>query len=251
MGGETSVATAAACDNHRRWQPGAGVLACKYDGGTVLLSLATGKYFTLNQTASGLWERLVDARTIDEAARSLATEYEISLETARQDAGELLSALSTLGLIAPRLNRHADVSWPVPARRCRRQSQGGLTVPSFLGTWLTLVKFHILLRLGRLAKIADPSPNSSSAPSDTILDPVFRDALTRRVRTAAAWLPFRVACLAQSLTVIEILRKRGHDAALRVGIYPYPFSAHAWAECGGHPVNELPEELLRYRAITR
>lgn len=250
MAVNTVLATAAGSEDHRRWQPGASVFACKYDGGTALLSVRAGKYFTLNEAGSALWERLTGGLTIEEAARSLATDYEISLDAARHDAAELLTRLSSKALIEPRVNRHSDAAISATTRQRPLSATDTLRVPSLLRTWLTLIKFHVLLKVGRLTQIAEPGLSVTSKRSATVLDPRLRDALNRRVRTAAAWLPFQVACLAQSLTVIEILRRHGLDATLRVGIYPYPFSAHAWAECGGQPVNELPEELLRYRAIT-
>lgn len=131
-------------DDHRRWQPAAGVLACEYDGGTALLSFATGRYFTLNDTASALWARLAAALTVDEAARDLASEYEISFEIAQRDASELLRTLSTLSLIAPRVNRHADAHSSASMRPRPLPSGNVLAVPSFLQIWLTLVKFHTL-----------------------------------------------------------------------------------------------------------
>lgn len=105
MGAEAPLATATGHEDSRRWQLGSDVLACRYDGGTALLSLATGKYYTLNETASAMWEHLTGALTIDEAARSIAANCEIGLDIAQRDVGELLATLSRLRLILPRVNR--------------------------------------------------------------------------------------------------------------------------------------------------
>lgn len=58
------------------------------------------------------------------------------------------------------------------------------------------------------------------------------------VATAAAFYPRRALCLEQSLVLYWVLRRRGVEAQLRVGVQPFPFTAHAWVEHNGHPINE-------------
>lgn len=58
------------------------------------------------------------------------------------------------------------------------------------------------------------------------------------VATAAAFYPGRAQCLEQSLVLYWVLRRRGVEARLRVGVQPFPFTAHAWVEHNGHPINE-------------
>jgi hypothetical protein len=43
-----------------------------------------------------------------------------------------------------------------------------------------------------------------------------------------------------------LLRQRGIEAQLRLGVRPYPFGAHAWVEHGGKPVNEDPERVRSF-----
>lgn len=64
------------------------------------------------------------------------------------------------------------------------------------------------------------------------------------VSVAAAFYPGRALCLEQSLVLYLLLRRRGADVQLRLGVQPYPFNAHAWVECGGVPLNEN-EEIIR------
>jgi transglutaminase-like putative cysteine protease len=58
------------------------------------------------------------------------------------------------------------------------------------------------------------------------------------VAKAAAFYPGRAQCLEQSLVLYWVLRRRGVEARLRVGVQPFPFTAHAWVEHNGHPINE-------------
>lgn len=74
-------------------------------------------------------------------------------------------------------------------------------------------------------------------------DAELTDACATAVAAAAAFYPRRAICLEQSLVLYRMLRRRRQPARLRVGARPMPFAAHAWVECAGAPVNELPERL--------
>ncbi|MEO8453250.1 MAG: lasso peptide biosynthesis B2 protein [Gemmatimonadota bacterium] len=64
--------------------------------------------------------------------------------------------------------------------------------------------------------------------------------------TAAAFFPGRAVCLEQSVALYIVLRRRGHPAALRIGVQPYPFQAHAWIELDGRALFENEEVLHKY-----
>jgi hypothetical protein len=65
-------------------------------------------------------------------------------------------------------------------------------------------------------------------------------ALGRAVNIAARLTPFPVTCLTRSLLLGWLLRRHGVASALRIGVQLKGgvFSAHAWVECGGVPVND-------------
>ena len=71
------------------------------------------------------------------------------------------------------------------------------------------------------------------------------DTIAARVAVAAAFYPGRARCLEQSLVLLYLLRRRGIEATLRLGVQPYAFQSHAWVECGGVPVNEGSEVLRK------
>ncbi len=71
----------------------------------------------------------------------------------------------------------------------------------------------------------------------------------RQVALVAAFYPGRALCLEQSLTLWLLLRRRGIDADLRLGVQPYPFGAHAWVEHRGEPVNENPEFVRTFTIL--
>lgn len=70
-----------------------------------------------------------------------------------------------------------------------------------------------------------------------------------RVAMAAALYPGRAECLERSLLLFWYLRRRGVDVRFRMGIQMYPFTAHAWVELCGRPVNDVPEHVRRFRPI--
>ena len=59
----------------------------------VLLHLATGRYFGLDQVATRMWSALAEAGTIEDAAVALAGEYEVGRERLQRDLEELVEEL--------------------------------------------------------------------------------------------------------------------------------------------------------------
>jgi hypothetical protein len=74
-------------------------------------------------------------------------------------------------------------------------------------------------------------------------------AVCQRVAMAGVFYPGRARCLEQSLALYVLLRRRGVAAALRIGVQPYPFSAHAWVELNGVPLSERPEAIQQFVPI--
>ncbi len=63
--------------------------------------------------------------------------------------------------------------------------------------------------------------------------------LARLVEIAAARSPLRARCLERSLALSKMLRARGIDHELHVGVRKEgaALEAHAWVECGGHSLD--------------
>ncbi len=75
------------------------------------------------------------------------------------------------------------------------------------------------------------------------------ERLEHTVAMAAALYPGRAQCLERSLLLYWCLRRRGIVAHYRMGVQSYPFLAHAWIEYRGHPINDVPEHVRRFRPI--
>jgi hypothetical protein len=70
----------------------------------------------------------------------------------------------------------------------------------------------------------------------------------KHVTVAAAFFPGRALCLEQSLVLHHILRRRGVPVCFRLGVRTHRFTAHAWVEWRGTPINE-PGEIIRRLAV--
>lgn len=58
-------------------------------------------------------------------------------------------------------------------------------------------------------------------------------------------------CVQRASSAATLLRLRGHDAVLVIGVRRPPFEAHAWVEVHGVPVVETAETLGTYAVIRR
>jgi Coenzyme PQQ synthesis protein D (PqqD) len=65
----------------------------------VVLELSTSTYLTLNGTARYLWERLIEATTVDGLIETLVEQYQLSADQARSDTESFLSALNDRELL--------------------------------------------------------------------------------------------------------------------------------------------------------
>ena len=78
---------------------------------------------------------------------------------------------------------------------------------------------------------------------------VPQDVINRTLKNvivATALYPGRSKCLEQAVAAYVLLRRRGADVQIRLGVQPYPFFAHAWLELRGQPLTESREVVARF-----
>jgi hypothetical protein len=75
------------------------VLAQELDGETVLLELASDRYFGLDAVGTRVWQLLNDGQGQSAMVDTLLDEYEVEREALERDISELLDRLSGAGLI--------------------------------------------------------------------------------------------------------------------------------------------------------
>jgi transglutaminase superfamily protein len=75
--------------------------------------------------------------------------------------------------------------------------------------------------------------------------------VARLVAAASRHGPYRASCLPMSLTLQRLLRERGIESDLRLGVRKVSgrFEAHAWVERHGEPIAETVEVRERFAAF--
>ena len=76
-----------------------GVVSCNLSDETVLLDLASGVYFGLNQVGASIWNLTDTPRTVDQIGAELQKEYEIDAESCHAAVSHFLVQLAGKGLI--------------------------------------------------------------------------------------------------------------------------------------------------------
>lgn len=85
-----------------RFRARASVVATVVPGdATVLMDLAQGQYYTLNEVGTRAWHMLQEGVTLAAIIERLSAEYDVSLAVLRADTMQLLQALAGASLIVP------------------------------------------------------------------------------------------------------------------------------------------------------
>ena len=146
----------------------------------------------------------------------------------------------------PRANSECAV--PAVSLRPSRMTQLSALSPvqqrTLLAAWLWLPFFWLGLRvlgLPRLQALLQSRPLAAQLAPVLILPAI--QALGEAVNIAARHLPFPATCLTRSLLLGWLLRRRGVQSQLCIGVRltQGALNAHAWVECEGVPVNDRPD----------
>lgn len=91
-----------------------------------------------------------------------------------------------------------------------------------------------------------PSPPALQLP--IALTPGELRRIAHLVDIAADRVPVRVPCLTRSLTLWWLLRRRGIESDLRIGVRKSngEFASHAWLECAGMLINDSPHSIQNF-----
>jgi hypothetical protein len=105
-------------------------------------------------------------------------------------------------------------------------------------SWLLLLYFDWLMRFGGFARVHEVvrQQKVGSIPMTSHSD----RSLAHAVDLACVFYFKRVLCLQRSAALAILLRHRGIDAEMIIGVQLLPFLSHAWVEVGGHVINDKP-----------
>ena len=77
----------------------------------------------------------------------------------------------------------------------------------------------------------------------------YINSVRKSVDLAARLTLFNADCVYKSLTLAIMLRRRSIPAVVCMGIYSFPFGAHAWVEVNGLVVNDNAKFIRRFRRL--
>jgi hypothetical protein len=130
------------------------------------------------------------------------------------------------------------------------------------GWWLSVAQAMVLLPCVRMllwtlgyrrtmrllsARVQQPGQGNGTAVPNPVAE--IASAVTAVARLA----PFRSRCLARSITIWWLCRRRGFDTDVLIGVAPPEgahLPAHAWVEYRGVPLNDTPDVRTRYGVIS-
>lgn len=213
---------------------------------TILASIKTGQFHTLDEIGNLVWDAMGDGQTVGDLISQLASQLGVPRKRVRDNLLPFLQDLHSRTLVD--IGRAELPSRPIPEPvQLDEQPINDVALSGVLSMALLCV-VSVALRLFSLEKVWRVAHKrihrlrrvlpSNSSPS-----------VIRQVALAATWSPLRAMCLEQSLVILWALRRRGVDARLQLGVQQYPFCAHAWVEYEGRPLNDQPENLKLYRTF--
>jgi hypothetical protein len=75
------------------------VLVRSFENESVLLNLQSEYYHGLDDVGTGMWNALVQSKSVQEAYESLLSEYDVDPENLRQDLIDFVEELTKRGLV--------------------------------------------------------------------------------------------------------------------------------------------------------
>lgn len=217
-------------------------------GGVLILDTDAGLWMVLNPTAGDFWRSWQSGAEFEEGIAEVAARYpEVSLESIRADAEQLVQDLFSRGLIkaTPRsmlVGTATDMAEPAAADAgppTRWHQVGGALIALVIADVLARCSFRLSFALVRASRRSWCRRAATPREATIVVSAVSR---------AACYYPARAACLEQSLAAVLLsaVRRRRLDWCL--GSISDPYRFHAWVEAGGRPVPESQFDYVRILA---
>jgi len=86
--------------NGRRYHLAASVTWKEIDGLVVVVHLPSGRYFSMNETASLVWRRTLKGEDLSSIGAALASEYDVNPAEAEEDAKSCIDEWLRDGLVS-------------------------------------------------------------------------------------------------------------------------------------------------------
>jgi len=241
--------------------------SCEFDGralqlltsedGCVLLDIEHDRILKLNSVAAEMLAELSVGQTDLQIARNLSLKYQVSEQRVASDIAALKRRIDELGIDGasvrkhkPGTHAHSTESRPSFPWYSHASAQTGPRPPiiTVMAALVGLVVFDLILSLFSL-KVMCACVRSWPVKHSRTIDREVIGCVCNAVHRACVWYPKRTLCLQRSAVTTCLLRVRGISAAMKIGVRPMPFMAHAWVEADGFVVNDWPKVKKFYSPL--
>jgi hypothetical protein len=227
--------------------------------GGVVLDLKHDHLLKLNSVGTEMWTLLSRGMSETQVVEQIAQQYSVDRTRVREDLRNLLHSAGELGL-SPESVSVAEPTEPIAGNAVakspavREQDQNALnaapTTGDVVGAILGLTIFDIILTCRTLETLCSVVRSWPVRPRRRVSDVTVIAQISRAVERASVWYPKKALCLQRSAVTTCLLRQRGVQAQMVVGVRAMPFLAHAWVEVQGRVVNDLPRVKTFYQSLS-
>ena len=230
-------------------------LAITGDGG-VVLDLKHDRLLKLNAVGTEMWTLLTRGMSETQVVGEIAQHYGVDASRVREDLRNLLSRAEEMGL-SPESVLIAERTQDIlvenpPATREQDQTAQNAVPPigDIAKAILGFALFDVILSYRSLETLCSIVRSVPVRPSCLVSDATAVAEVSRAIERACIWYPKKVLCLQRSAVTTYLLRRRGIDAHMVVGVRAMPFLAHAWVEVQGRVVNDFPRVKTFYHSLS-
>jgi hypothetical protein len=235
-----------------------GVLFAPTASGGILMDLHADKFVALTPVSAAIWDSIAAGRSVQDVLSNVTQMKGLQAEQAEA----LLTRQLALWEKAELLNTpEAPVSLPRPKSApalapgelpMASVADEALNVALVAKLFLAEVQYRRTMSrqgLARTLVLLQSEKGASPKAPEAVMRRVVRSyhALRRAFRQGRT----SYDCLFRSLALAAVLRRKGINADLCIGIIDLPFTSHAWVEALGLVLNETASKRDEYTAVGR
>ena len=230
--------------------------------GCIVLNLEQGKVLSLNDTGTLMFSKLAayeQGLTRDELVAELTREFNnVVLWRIEKAVADLLARLEATGTVTT-LSDGSHVSRS--SLRLNLAQRVPVVIRHLLGPLLQIKAYTVaalillfsaeaIRKLGGFQSIHRGVEQWALSLKKQPGEETLANACSA-VNRACTWHPKQALCLQRASVLVCLLRSLGFQAEMVIGVHKMPFYGHAWAEVGGHVVNDHANAQKFFHVLSR
>jgi hypothetical protein len=227
--------------------------------GAIIFDPKHNRFLRLNTVATEMWLKLRTGMGNNDLAAYIAKRYGIEEKIASHDIEVFIRKMSSHGFEINCVLAANETTIFTPSEKVQQSAfpwyahrDSSHVRPPFLSivsAIMGLLAFDFILSrqsFDALCSRIRSWPVKTVCPRDHALAIQKECAAINR---ACIWYPKKTLCLQRSAVTTCLLRNRGIDARMVLGIQPTPLAAHAWVEVEGAIVNDFGQVRQCYQTF--